>query len=120
MIRLLDTNAVVYLQKGLLAEVLPPGEYAISVITEMELLSYRGLIDEQKIWLEEFISNLQVYDIDKDIKQCAIELRRDYQMRLPDAIIAATAISRKALLLTNDADFSQVPALHYQQLLLNP
>lgn len=44
----LDTNAVIYLQKGLLAEILPEGEYAISVITGMELLSFPGLTDRQR------------------------------------------------------------------------
>jgi hypothetical protein len=41
---LLDTNAVLYLLGGRLAEALPPGEYLTSVITEMEMLSYPSLI----------------------------------------------------------------------------
>jgi predicted nucleic acid-binding protein len=44
---LLDTNAVIYLQKGMLAKPLPRGSYFISVITEMELLSFHGLSNEQ-------------------------------------------------------------------------
>ena len=44
----LDTNAVIYLQKGMLAEPLPRGHYFISVITEMELLSFHGLSKEQR------------------------------------------------------------------------
>ena len=38
-IRLLDTNAVLYLLGGQLAESLPAGEYVVPVITEMELFS---------------------------------------------------------------------------------
>ncbi len=34
----LDTNTVIYLQKGMLAEPLPLGHYLISVITQIELL----------------------------------------------------------------------------------
>jgi len=37
---LLDKNVVIYLQKGVLNESLPPAFYSISIITEMELLSY--------------------------------------------------------------------------------
>ena len=46
----LDTNAVIYLQKGLLTENLPTGEYFISVISEMELLSFGGLDAAQQVW----------------------------------------------------------------------
>lgn len=38
--RLLDTNAILYHLGGQLAEPLPPSEYAVSVITEMELFSF--------------------------------------------------------------------------------
>ena len=38
--RLFDTNTVLYLLAGRLAELLAAGEYFVSVITEMELLSY--------------------------------------------------------------------------------
>ncbi len=41
--RVLDTNVALYLLGGRLAEHLPEGEYSISVITEMELLSYPDL-----------------------------------------------------------------------------
>ncbi|MGH9397948.1 MAG: hypothetical protein ACRD18_13995 [Terriglobia bacterium] len=39
----LDTNAILYLLGGRLAQPLPPGFYFASVITEMELLSYPSL-----------------------------------------------------------------------------
>ena len=48
---LFDTNAVIYLRKGLLRQPLPPGEYFISAITELELLSFHGLDDTQQGWL---------------------------------------------------------------------
>ncbi len=38
--RVLDTNAILYLLGGKLAGTLPVGEYFISLISEMELLSY--------------------------------------------------------------------------------
>jgi len=41
---------VIYLQKGLLTENLPTGEYFISVISEMELLSFGGLDAAQQVW----------------------------------------------------------------------
>ena len=48
---LLDTNAIIYLVGGQLAEPLPAGHYSFSVISEIELLSFSGLSgeDEQKL-----------------------------------------------------------------------
>lgn len=98
----LDTNAVIYLQKGLLAEDLPIGEYFISVITEMELLSFADLDELQQDWLNRFLADLEIIGLDNDVKQLAIELRRQQHLRLPDAIIAASAITYNAVLFTND------------------
>jgi len=44
---LLDTNVVIYLQKGDLNESLPPAFYSISIITEMELL----YVDNKVVYL---------------------------------------------------------------------
>jgi predicted nucleic acid-binding protein len=76
---ILDTNAVIYLQKGLLACPLPPGHYGISIITEMELLSFPELTDVQRSWLERFIRDVSVIGLDEGVKQTAIALRRDYR-----------------------------------------
>ena len=98
----LDTNVVIYLQKGLVAEVLPPGVYAISVITEMELLSFQGLTEQQRTCLRRFIEDMTVVEIDDDIKEHTIALRLEHRLKLPDAIVAATAITRQAILFSND------------------
>jgi len=43
MLGLLDTNVVLYLLGGRLAEPLPVGQFALSVISEMELLAWPSL-----------------------------------------------------------------------------
>ena len=115
---ILDTNAVIYLQKGWLEDPLPPGEYLISVITEIELLSFAGLDDAQMNWLQRPIDDLEVVEIDGAVKQCAIALRRDHRLKLPDALIAATALTRDAVLLTNDGQLANLPGLRCQTLKL--
>ncbi len=48
---LLDTNALIHLQSGKLAVPLPEGAYGISVITEIELLSWPQLqSDAELVW----------------------------------------------------------------------
>nr|VFJ72129.1 MAG: hypothetical protein BECKFW1821C_GA0114237_10329 [Candidatus Kentron sp. FW] len=113
-----DTNVVIYLQKGLLADDLPSGEYLISVITEMELFSFPGLNDEQRTWPRRFIDDMEIVGIDERIKQRAIALRREHHLKLPDAIVAATAIGRNAILYSNDQDFSRLPDLKWRKLAL--
>jgi len=115
---ILDTNAVIYLQKGLLQEPLPPGEYLISVITEIELLSFPGLTEPQRIWLQRLIDDLEVVELDVGVKRRAIELRRNHHLKLPDALIAAAALTRDAVLLTNDGRLSNLPGIRCQSLKL--
>ena len=55
--------------------------------------------------------------IDPDIKFAAIALRRTYRLKLPDAIIAATALHLEVPLITrNVKDFKNIPVLK----LINP
>ena len=109
---LLDTNAIIYLQKGMLAKPLPKGCYFISVISEMELLSFHGLSNEQEKRLRRFIDAIGFIEINKNIKNRAIELRKNYRLKLPDAIIAAPAIENDLELVTLDKDLYNKPGLH--------
>lgn len=68
----LDTNAVIYLQNGWLEAPLPPGEYLISVITEIELQSFAGLDDAQRSCLQRLIDDLQVVEIDWAVKHAPL------------------------------------------------
>jgi len=100
--KILDTNIVIYLQKGLLAEKLPPDDYAISVITEMELRSAPSLSADDHEWLMAFMQDVQVLGITSVVKENAIEIRQTKRVKLPDAIVAATTMAHEAELLTND------------------
>lgn len=116
----LDTNAVLYLLAGRLAQDLPPAEYCISVITEMELLSYPALRPEDEAEIRDFLSDVTIIDLNREIKTAAIALRRQYRLKLPDAIIAATAQYLQAEILTNDLKILAVPLLSSKALLLKP
>lgn len=54
---LLDTNVVLYLLGGRLANPLPSGQYVVSVITEIELLSYPTLPSDEEIQIRDFLTN---------------------------------------------------------------
>ncbi|GAB4297046.1 MAG: hypothetical protein Fur0025_34880 [Oscillatoriaceae cyanobacterium] len=104
----LDTNVVLYYLGGKLIKPLPTGDYAISIITEIELLSYPSLTKEEDRQIKNFFQFLTIVNIDHQIKQLAIDFRRRDRLKLPDAIIVATAKAMDATLLTNDANLGKL------------
>ncbi len=113
--KLLDTNAVLYHLGGQLKEPLPPGEYLISVITEMELLSYPSLDKSSEQQIREFLNEIAVIGLTREVEERAVKLRRQERLKLPDAIVAATALVVDAELLTNDKKFLSVPGLRVRE-----
>lgn len=55
-----------------------------------------------------FFETVTVVDLSPEIRRAAITLRRTRRLKLPDAIIAATAQILSAVLLTNDEDLLHV------------
>ncbi|MDB9524574.1 type II toxin-antitoxin system VapC family toxin [Oscillatoria sp. CS-180] len=98
----LDTNIVLYLLGGRLAGPLPAGTYAVSVITEMELLSYPSLTAKSENQIRSLLTHLQIVELNVEVKKAAIRLRQQHGLKLPDAIVAATTSTLEAILLTND------------------
>ena len=111
---LLDTNVVLYFLGGRIANPLPSGQYFVSVITELELLSYPNLSSDEDTQIRDFLSKITVVGIESSIKALAIALRKQYRLRLPDAIIAATAQSLNATLFTNDVRLANLAGVNAQ------
>lgn len=111
---LLDTNVVLYYLGGRLASGLPSGQYFISVITEIELLSYPSLSANEEQQIRNLLTQIAVVGIENNIKELAIAFRKNYRLRLPDAIIVATARSLNATLLTNDVRLSNLSEINTQ------
>jgi len=108
---LLDTNVVLYLLGGRLASPLEPGSYYTSVISEMELLSYSNLTPDDEGRLRQFLTSVTVVELSGDVKKAAIELRRRHSIKLPDAIVAASAFVLGAELLTNDLQLLRIAGI---------
>lgn len=108
---LLDTNVVLYLLGGVIPGHFEHGNYFISVITEIELLSYPSLCENEETKIRSFLSDVSIIDINATVKDETIKLRRAYLMRLPDAIIAASAITMDATLISNDKIFKKLAGI---------
>jgi len=115
-----DTNTVIYyLQNQLsqhakeyLNDVLKQSIPAISVITEIELLSWNAPSEKDLEVIEEYIDETRILGLEPEIRRKTAEIRRSAKIRLPDAIIASTAIVNDLILLTrNTKDFSRIESL---------
>jgi predicted nucleic acid-binding protein len=76
----------------------------------MELLGMSGITLSEESQIVRFLENLEVVGFSDAIKKHAISLRRKYRMKLPDSIIAATAIHYQIPLLTADKGFMKAVA----------
>jgi hypothetical protein len=84
----------------------------ISLITEIEILSFPDLSDSDKIKIKEFLSQCYIIDIDTNIKNLTIDIRSNNKIKLPDAVIAATAIYFDLPLFTMDKGFEKIKELN--------
>ncbi len=112
---LIDTNIALYLLRGDrdLGLSLQNSETFISFISELELLGFRSITDQEQTHIGLFLDECIILDINQGIKIVAIELRRKYSLKLPDILIAATAIFLGLPLLSADKQFSQVTELTF-------
>jgi predicted nucleic acid-binding protein len=110
---LADTNVILFLLKGneKIAHVLQDKQVYISFITELELFSFKQLNSVETNRITNFLSECIIIDINPQIKELAVNIRKDYSTKLPDAIIAATAQFLSIPLLTYDRDFSKIKEL---------
>lgn len=108
----LDTNAVLYLLGGkIISTDIPDGEFFVSIITELELLSYPLLSNSEEQTVKKFLNEITVIELSKELKEESISLRKKYSLKLPDSIIAATALILNASLITRDKRLTKVPLL---------
>ena len=104
---LFDTNILIDYLRGVdqaRAEIALYEDVAISLVTWMEVLV--GATEASEARTREFLRRFRVQTIDETVAERAVELRRSRRLRLPDAIIWASAITSGHLLVTrNVRDF---------------
>jgi tRNA(fMet)-specific endonuclease VapC len=117
---LIDTNAVIALlgNNRSLATTLSSATWiGISIITELEFLSFSNLSQADKLLFEQFKNRIEVISLDTNANvliEKICQVRQTHRLKLPDSIIAATALTNQATLLTNDAMFSRINGLNVQ------
>jgi predicted nucleic acid-binding protein len=120
----IDTNILisVFAQESLGEKIVPiidavankgTHEFVASVLTfsECAVLPYRegnwAALDQVKLMFQ--MPNLTVYAMDEVVAEEAARIRGVYNLKVPDAIIVATAVVHKAdVLLTNDRSLTVI------------
>jgi hypothetical protein len=117
---LIDTNILIGYTGDLLPEKahsfvsgIIDQQFAISVINKIEVLGHNTAGKD----IEDFIGLADVLELSEEVTNKTIELRKIYNTKLPDAIIAATALVNKLAIITrNTKDFEKIEGLE----VLNP
>jgi len=75
-------------------------------------LGYHKITSHQQQVLENFITNSILHPITEEIVDRSIIIRKQFNIKTPDAIIAATAIEHNLTLLTHNLkDFGKIAGL---------
>lgn len=106
---LLDTNILIDYLNGLTPAKIVFDRYsdkAISLITWMEVMI--GTSTENRDATKQFLATFELLAIDDTVAAQAVVLRQTHKIKLPDAIIWATAQTQQRILLTrNTKDFAE-------------
>lgn len=112
---LLDTNVIIGLLNRLPAArslVAGPEDvssaYGYSAVTRMELLGFWRITEPEKAAIESMLSQLIYFPVTSAVEDATIVLRQTLRVKLPDAIIAATAQVAELKLLTLDENLRRL------------
>ncbi len=110
---LIDSNVIIDFCNGRLSQnsrkFLETIDPEISIITNIELFATKNITEQEHALLERFVAITTIHPINSDLVKTTIDLRQNCRMKLPDALIAATALVFNLTLLSrNVGDFKNV------------
>ena len=107
-----DTNCFIYLlDKNPLIRPFINDNWAFFYITEIELLSKRDITKNEDSLIRGVLETCYKINHSQILTELIIDLKRAYNFKLPDAIIAASAQLLKLPLITADKGFSKLRAI---------
>ena len=106
----IDTNIAIYLLGGneQIAELLDQQTVCLSFVTGLELFSKPDIKIEEEIRIKSLLSQCVILDFFPSLKEIVIDFRKKYRLKLPDALVAATAFSLGLPLISADKGFERV------------
>jgi len=101
---ILDTNIIIYIlswNEDYINKYLDKEIY-VSVISELEVLSYNFESKKDEEIARSFFRNVNIIDISYEIKELVISIKKQNKVKLPDSIILATSLFLDIKLETED------------------
>lgn len=116
---LYDTNIFIYYLAGdetvtkfFSNDFLQSNYVVTSPIIRIELLCFSSLSEPEAEAIEDLLSQFDSVPISRKVENQTISLKRKHKIKLPDAVIAATALCQEAVLVTrNIRDFQNIVEL---------
>lgn len=111
----LDSNIIIYSYSHkyeYLRDLIINESCIISEISRVEVLGYHELKKEEEKYFNDIFEYAPVILPDQDIFDSAIEIRKKYNLKLGDSLIAATALVHNLEIYTrNLSDFERIEGL---------
>lgn len=83
----------------------------VSVVTKIEVLGFNAPAENYKL-LTQFMENATVLDLFNNVVDASIEIGKNHKTKLPDAIIAATALVYDLVVISrNVSDFKSIKGI---------
>ncbi|RLJ80106.1 type II toxin-antitoxin system VapC family toxin [Pedobacter alluvionis] len=112
---LLDSNLIIYSYSNeyeYLRELIIDESCIVSEISRVEVLGYHALKKEEEKYFNDIFEYVPIILPDQNIFDKAIEIRKKYNLKLGDSLIAATALVHNLEIYTrNLSDFERVKKL---------
>lgn len=112
---LIDSNIIIYSysdQYKYLRSILIDDHAYVSEISRVEVLGYHKLLPEEESYFSDIFKLNSPISLSQKVFDQAIILRKAYNMKLGDALIAATALVHDLILYTrNLSDFELISGL---------
>lgn len=106
---IIDTNIVIAILQNnkTILDLLDGKELFISFITELEILSFSKITQEEDELIHQYLKDIKIIELNNYIKKETILLRRKYKTKLADTIILASSNYMGIPLLTRDKELQK-------------
>ena len=110
----LDTNAIIALMSGnynIIQHINKAEWIGISIVSEIQFLSFSKISERDRLLFQKLKSRIEVVDLQSNNEAlisltCSIRIKN--KLKLPDAVIAASAVFSNATVVSNDKIFSEI------------
>lgn len=123
---LIDTNTLIYhlagslsdraftKQEGDFLDKIIDSSFNISMVTKIEMLAKSTMSQQEESLIRDFLDKATIYFVNDEILEETILIRQLSKIKLPDAMIAATAkVNNFTLISRNEKDFGNISGLYF-------